>query len=130
MTPLEKLAGSGLLACLGSGAWTWFLPSQTQSLTKQLPSDYPVRILTMPPAGTKISLPLLGFFHGRIQPHNQQMLVAMPSCQSCAMHRINWKDLLTMSGEPIVLIFDDKPDGKIPFYKSERFRVLVVSLPV
>ena len=100
-------------------------PSTAESLARDFPSQSETIALLMPKAGTKVQLPNLDIHGGTILNSDSTAVVAMPSCQSCTIRRINWEAIQSLSKEPIVLVFPEVPSRDYPHITSSKFRVII-----
>ncbi len=112
------------LACAAST--TMMLPSQASRFRESLQSPMQAIQSEAPKLGTIIQLPKRDYFDRKIERIEGQIVVAMPSCQSCAIKRIDLPAMRQMSKTYTVLVFPEAiPTKWINALKLDHFRVIV-----
>ena len=101
-------------------------PSTSASLSEDLQRPIDAIKIEMPRIGTVIKLPKKDYFGRIIEPVYGRAVVAMPACQSCTQHHINWRTLKDLGREvATVLVFPDAPGPSSPALRFPQFLILV-----
>ncbi len=98
------LAVSGVVAYS-----TVILPSRSDALLRGLSLGRELPGIGLPKVGTLVHMPVTDFFGRKITISRDQKIIAMPSCQSCLLHRLNPVALCADRSQTKILCFPEKP---------------------
>ena len=103
-------------------------PSRSMALTLELPMDSVSVAWRMPAVGSQLHLPREDFFGRPLFGDSLRVpVIALPSCQSCAMRRIDWGKLKKLDNSEVILVLDGPPDPNQKVFSDPKFRLLVES---
>lgn len=108
------------------GLWLFSAPSQAAILSEGLEPPLVNLVVEMPKNGERIHLPAKDAYGRPIVATDDTLVVAMPSCDSCSIKRLDIAKLDGMASKLTVLVFPDDIPESLPNLKTSEYRILVV----